>query len=303
MDYKQKFEPKGNKIIHGAGQSLETFSNYYNSIGNNKPLIYMTYIKMPKIPKGIEKIKTEIKSFPNMALQIGLNMLGLDKEDITKEVSDGDYDADIEKLLKTFKKINNPIFLRLGYEFDKKDKYNPETFVRAWKHIFDKLRDMKINNVAMVWCVCPFNGTEPVEQFYPGENYVDWIGIDVFYSRHITGNYKPVEDFLELAKKYKKPVMVGESTAAEVGVLNGEKSWNEWFKPYFEWIQNHPIIKAFCYINWDWEKDKTWGSPGTWGNCRIEENKIVKEKFIDELKNPKYIHNNGIKDFLEKVYS
>ena len=64
VDFKQKFEPIGNKVIHGAGQSLETFSNYWNTIGKNKPLIYMTYIKMAKISKGIDKIKSEFKAFP-----------------------------------------------------------------------------------------------------------------------------------------------------------------------------------------------------------------------------------------------
>ena len=97
--------------------------------------------------------------------------------------------------------------------------------------------------------------------------------------------------------------MIGESTAAEVGVLDGEKSWDNWFKPYFEWIGKHKQIKAFCYINWDWIKDKTWGSPGTWGNCRIEENEIVRKKFVRELGNPKYIHNQKMEDFLGKVYT
>lgn len=303
MDYKQKFEPKGNKVIHGAGQSLERFSSYWNAVGDNKPLIYMTYAKIPKISAWIDKIKIESKKFPNLILQVGLKLLDAEGKDKTLEVLEGKYENDLDEFFKTIKEYKNPVFVRIGYEFDKKGKYNPENFVKAWRHIVDKMKNMEINNVATIWCACPFNGTEHVEQFYPGNEYVDWFGIDVFPARWLTGEYKPVEDFLELAKKYKKPVMVGESTAAEVGVLNGEKSWNEWFKPYFEWIQNHPIIKAFCYINWDWEKDKTWGSPGTWGNCRIEENKIVKEKFIDELKNPKYIHNLSVEDFLEKVYS
>jgi hypothetical protein len=302
MDYKQKFEPKGNKIIHGAGQSFERFSSYWNAIGKNKPLILMRYVKMTNVPRGIKKIKDELKQFPNTIPQVGLKLLDENKKDLTLEVLRGNYDSDLNLLVLAFKELKIPIFLRIGYEFDKKGKYNPENFVNAWKHIVDKFRESNVNNVATVWCACPFKGTEPVEPYYPGTDYVDWIGVDVFYSRHITGKYKPVENFLKLAKKYKKPVMIGESTAAEVGVLNGEKSWDDWFKPYFKLIKNHPIIKAFCYINWDWERDKKWGSPGTWGNCRIEENEIVRKHYVTELKNPRYIHNQEIKDFLKKVY-
>jgi len=162
----------------------------------------------------------------------------------------------------------------------------------------DKLRVAKVDNVATVWCACPFNlGTDPVEPYYPGDNYVDWFGVDVFFARHITGKYKPVEDFLKLAIKHKKPVMIGETTAAGTGVEKGKESWDEWFKPFFKLIHDHKQIKAFCYINWDWLKDKTWGSPGTWGNCRIEENKVVKKNYINEMSNERYIHNINLSDF------
>jgi len=293
MYYKQKFEPEGNKILHGAGQSLQRFESYSDSVGRYKPIIYMTYAKIPKIQDWIKKIKTESKKIPNTMLQIGLKLLDAEGSDKTSEVLSGKYDNDLDDFFKTIQDLGNPSLIRIGYEFDKKGKYNPENFVKAWKYIVDRFRKLGVQNVATVWCACPFNGTEPVEKYYPGDDYVDWFGIDIFYARHLTGEYKPVEDFVSLAEYHKKPVMVGESTAAEVGVLNGEKSWNEWFAPYFNWIETHPIVKAFCYINWDWAEDKTWGSAGTWGNCRIEENEDVRKKYVKELSKSKYIHNNS----------
>jgi len=62
MDFNQKFEPKGNKVIHGAGQNIRTFSNYWNAIGKNKPIIYMTYVKIEKIQYWIDKIKVDLES-------------------------------------------------------------------------------------------------------------------------------------------------------------------------------------------------------------------------------------------------
>jgi len=290
MKKHQKFEPKNGKIIHGAGQSFEAFKKYWEAVGDCKPKIYMTYAKIPKIQKWIKKIKVESKKFPNLMLQIGLKLLDANGNDKTLEIIKGKYDKDLDDFFKTIKEFEKPVFIRIGYEFDKKGKYDPVNFIGAWKYIVDKFRKEKIENIATVWCACPFSGTESVEKYYPGDEYVDWFGIDVFYARHLTGKYKPVEDFLKLSKKHKKPVMVGESTAAEVGVLNGKKSWENWFKPFFRWIHNHKQIKAFCYINWDWIKDKTWGGPGTWGNCRIEENEIVRKKYIKELLNSKFIH-------------
>jgi len=305
MDYKQKFEPKGNKVIHGAGQNIKTFSNYWEAIGMNKPIIYMTYVHIEKIQYWIDKIKVDLKTknYPNLILQIGLKLLSEEKEDKTSNITNGEYDNDLMNLFEVIRNRGSPVFIRIGYEFDATGKYNPLNFVKAWKHIVDLFRKAKIDNIATVWCACPFNGSEPVEPYYPGDDYVDWFGMDVFFARHITGKYKPVEDFLKLAKKHKKPVMIGESTAAGVGVLDGEKSWNDWFKPYFKLIEDHKQIKAFCYINWDWLKDKHWGNPGTWGNCRIEENEKVRKQFAEELKKEKYLHNSTIEGLKNKLFS
>lgn len=295
MDFGQKYEPKGNRIIHGAGQSLEMFSKYWNAVEKYKPAIYMTYIKFQSLDKWIKKINGELKKFPNLMLQIGLN-LRINGEDKTKEIAQGYYDKELNKLFKVIKRFSNPVFLRIGYEFDKKDKYNPKNFVLAWKHIVDELRKEDIQNVATVWCSCPYHGTSPVEPYYPGDEYVDWFGIDVFTTRYINDSYKPISYFLKLAEKHKKPVMVGESSPARVGVDKGKESWDEWFKVYFNWINKNSVIKAFCYINWDWGKD--WKQP-EWLNGRIHENEVVRKNFVKELSKKKYIHNIPIKDFLK----
>jgi len=60
MDYEQKFEPKGNKVLHGAGQSLKRFYEYWEAVEKNKPVIYMTYIKIQNMDKWVEKIKKEV---------------------------------------------------------------------------------------------------------------------------------------------------------------------------------------------------------------------------------------------------
>ncbi len=303
MDFKQKLEPKGNRIIHGAGQSLETFSNYWNAVENFKPIIYMTYVRINKIEEWSKKIKKEIKKFPNLILQIGLNFKVKDKGEMTKEIKQGEYDEEIVCLAKAIREIKNPVFIRIGYEFNEPKKYNSKDFISAWKYIVGRLKSENVKNFASVWCACTaFNkDIKEVMKYYPGDAYVDWFGNDLFAVKNFKDNkIKITEDFCKEAEKHKKPLMIGESSPARTGVLEGGKSWNEWFKPYFKWIKEHKVVKAFCYINWNWGVD--WKTPD-WGNGRIEENEEVRKRFIKELKNPRYIHNQKIKDFLEKIYS
>lgn len=290
MNFNQKFEPKGNKILHGAGQSPETFVNYWEAVEDYKPTIYMTYIKFQNLDIWIKKIKKEIKKYPKIMLQIGLN-LRIDGKDRTKEISKGKYDKELKKLGDTIKSLGSLTFIRIGYEFDAKERYKPKNYIACFRYITSYFRENKIENIATVWCSCPYPGTEQFEPYYPGDKYVDWFGIDIFGAQLFKNNiYEPIEKFLKMAIKHKKPVMIGESSAIKIGMENGEKIWKEWFKPYFKFIKNYPQIKAFCYINYDWGKD--WKTP-KWKNSRIEENEDVRKRYVKELSNPIYINYSG----------
>lgn len=289
MDFSRKFEPRGNKILHGAGQSPETFKLYWDAVGKNKPLVHMSYIKFQNLSQWIDKIKSEVSKYPNIVLQIGLN-LKVDNIDRTKEISLGDYEKELTLFIDTLIALKRPTFLRIGYEFDEPKKYQvPSNFIAAWKYIVEMYKSKGAENIANVWCSCPFVGSEPFRPYYPGDDFVDWFGIDLF-SRGAFLNSKNelVEDFMNFSIEKKRPVMICESSPARTGVDRGIESWNEWFVPYFDWIDTHPNVKAFCYINWDWGKD--WKQP-EWLNGRIHENKDVLDKYIAKLQDEKFIHN------------
>ena len=304
MDFKQKFEPRGNRIIHGAGQSPEQFEKYWKSVENYKPLMYMVYNKIDDIKEKFpRKINAMLNISKNLIPQIGLNLVSRTKGQQCMEVAKGDHNEEILFLIKSLKELKTPVFLRIGYEFNEQDKYEPKEFILAWKHIVDLFRNNNVTNVAFVWNACTaFNrDIKEIMEFYPGDRYVDWFGNNLFGIRHFKDNKdKVTEDFIKEAIKHKKPVMIGESTAARTGVESGEKSWKEWFEPFFKWVKEHEVVKAFCYINWDWAID--WKQP-EWGNCRIEENEEVSKRYIKELKKSKYIHNLPMNKFLKIVYN
>ena len=238
MDFKQRFEPKGNKVIHGAGQqSPEDYRNYWKTVGKYKPLLYMTYVQI-KWPdeKWFRIIRNEIKEFPNVLFQIGLSMSdtpsGEPEKHYEHEVAEGKYDDKIDNFCKGIKSLKVPVFVRPAYEFNGLSwyGYKPKTFIKAWKHLIDKAREHKVNNVAWIWHYAP-EGVKNYMDYYPGDDYVDWWGISLFKVEDIKDPY--TKKFLQDAKKHKKPVIIAESSARGVGVLKGEESWNKWFKPYY----------------------------------------------------------------------
>lgn len=302
MDFNQKFEPKGDRIIHGAGQEFPgDFRDYWKTVENCKPLLYMTYMGMNlSIDDWFSKVKNEIKEFPNVLLQIGLSMtieIQSPQTHYEHDVAEGKYDEAIDNFCKGIQELEIPVFVRLGFEFNglSWNGYLPKTYVKAWRHVVDRIRKDNVNNIAMVWCYSP-DGEKNYMDYYPGDDYVDWWAIDIFSPEHLRDEF--TEKFMQDALKHKKPVMIGESTARRIGTLKGQESWDKWFKPLFRWIEQHPIVKAFCYINWNWAKHEHWKD---WGDCRISQNEIVKRNYLEEMKKSKYIHNLSTNEFLKLV--
>jgi mannan endo-1,4-beta-mannosidase len=58
----------------------------------------------------------------------------------------------------------------------------PSTFIAAWRHIVTLFRSEGADNVTWLWTVNQDRpGTGPVASWWPGANYVTWVGIDGYY--------------------------------------------------------------------------------------------------------------------------
>ena len=114
-----------------------------------------------------------------------------DKEKIKlADISSGQWDEYLRSWAKPIKELGQPIFLRVGHEFNiegypwgivNNDK-NPENYIKAFRHIVDLFRREGATNVKWVWA--PMNYSFPNESWndwakaYPGNDYVDWVGFD-----------------------------------------------------------------------------------------------------------------------------
>jgi mannan endo-1,4-beta-mannosidase len=65
----------------------------------------------------------------------------------------------------------------------------PRTFVAAWRHLVTVFRQQGADNVTWLWTIqAETRGTGPIQEWWPGRQYVTWVGIDGFY-------YKPSDTF------------------------------------------------------------------------------------------------------------
>jgi hypothetical protein len=211
----------------------------------------------------------------------------LHPKDITTEIAQGEYDESIKELAVLLGEMKIPIFLRPGYEFGGNgfgQHASKKYWIDAWKKIYTIFKNEGVRNVAFVWNTLD---AHDFIEYYPGDEYVDWWAINVFTNDADEDDF--INTFIKKAERHRKPVMIAESTPRYIGSVQGEKSWEIWYKPYFNLISRYRYVKAFCYINASWKNfpDKSFNF-----DSRIQNNEFVATKYREILSDQKFIQAN-----------
>jgi hypothetical protein len=286
-----KFEPADGSVLLIIGQDNKTIEEYIKETGN-KPGGFMLYGSPASMESfsscskdygsGIAYADELLRRHPNTVLQMGYYMV-----DLLERTCSGEFDNTLSALAEWCRKARVPVFLRIGYEFDGlHNHYEPAAYQKAFRYIVDKLRSKEAYNVAFVWHAHAHSPDPDLEAYYPGDEYVDWVGISYFAQPQEM--MKPVLNF---AAKHGKPVMIAESTPQGMGTLMGKLSWNTWFNPFFHFMRVNPAIKAISYINSNWEEQPMWQGQG-WQDARVQADDVVKKCWLKEIEHPKYLKSS-----------
>ncbi len=263
-------------------------------------------------------------------LAIGLSITENEHPGKLERLIDGDFDAEIRQLGRFCGLIEGPVYLRIGYEFDgawNQGYENTENYVDAWRRIVDVLERSGVDNVEFVWQASASTtddvidgGDEDIRQWYPGDEYVDWMGVSWFMHPEetvgVAGSFVPrsplalTEEVLDFARQRGKPVMIAEAAPQGIDLrerfmanhaaiwdgppgenrtaMSDDEIWTHWFAPLFGLLaDNRDVLYALAYINVDWDSQPMWGPPyssGFWGDSRLEVNEEIARRFGDALR-------------------
>jgi len=278
-----RFAPKDGETLLFAGQNNSSSDGYVKA-AKSVPAGFMIYTSLNDLSgldenadfgAGRTSGRYILEKYPGAALQIGLYLVNsLDA------VIDGSLDANIEKLGKWIKNAKVPVFLRIGYEFDyRENAYDPEKYVKAYRHIVDKLDAVKVRNAAYVWHSYASLNPRGIEAWYPGDEYVDWCAISYFANPQ----WIPMVKFVQ---KHSKPLMIAES-APMLGPELKEENKIAWYNKLFGFVETNNV-KALCYINADWDSMQMFADRG-WGNSRIEASKEITELWNQKTSEKRFV--------------
>jgi hypothetical protein len=297
-----KYEPPDGRILHGLGQyaaleftdaELWNMATEYESATGNTPALYALYATLDTNHIAMFSSAAEdiMNNRPHPYLfTIGFDFFNYGRID-AQGILNGLYDRSISIIAQWIMDLKTPTWVRPGYEFGSNNSgvhsvngFTEQEFKKIWIYIYNFFKRRNVNNVAWVWNTVNPRSFKFME-WYPGDNYVDWWGINYFTSQQISNS----DLFLDSAVSHNKPVMICESCPIQNGGATNASNWISWYQPYFNKIAEYPNIKAFTYISITWE-NSAWPD---WADSRINNsstNSTIRTNYNNTISNSQLIH-------------
>jgi hypothetical protein len=191
-----------------------------------------------------------------------------------RRIADGEFDLYIRSWAEKLAAYGRVVYLRPMHEMNSNwypwaglvNGNTPEDYVAAWRRMHDLFVRAGAKNVRWVWSPCaddvPFSNV--FERYYPGDEYVDVLGLDGYNwgaSAPEYGGWRPFERifglaYARIAKLGPQPIWIAETASAPDG---GDKA--AWVRAMFQWAAQLPRLKAIVWFNTLKERDWRATSP------------------------------------------
>lgn len=177
------------------------------------------------------------------------------------EIAAGKHDTYIRAWLLEARDLRGPIMVRFAHEMNGewypwgRHVNTPADYVAAWRHIVDLSRRSGVNNISWVWSPNEVREEDNLDDYYPGTDYVDWIGISGFNWGGLE-KWQKWRSFNEIfgptlsrVKKYDKPIVIAETGSIE-SPRPGGQSRAAWITETFAQVKvSDPPIAMLIWFN------------------------------------------------------
>jgi len=267
----QSARPEVGIFLPGAAWKIEDLTNLESQV--EAKFAYVTWYQDWKDPLDRSAIGT-ISQHGATPLVVWQPMV--DGQPIALQaVVDGRYDAFLTDCANLVKESGRQILISLAPEMNgdwtgwSASKQGASVYRQFFQHVVSKFRDCGVKNAVWLWSPnVRYNGDAgSYESLYPGDDYVDLIGLDGYN----WGSAKPAigwqsfdqifgRSYAELTKLTKKEIVLTEVSSSEEG---GDKA--DWITGAFKSIRaNYPRIRAVIWFGQkketDWRIDSSSGS-------------------------------------------
>lgn len=239
------------KVLLGAYLDLKGMSEAESvklrkqQLGADERILHVFYAWTDTLPDSIPWLPA--KAYPMVSWR------GTKHADILN----GSHDSLIRRNAKQLKRLGRPVMLRWGWEMNgdwyawsaAKNGDDASGYVRSWRYLRKIFDEQGADNVSWVWSPNwnnrPDVAWNKMDEYYPGDKYVDWIGVSG-YNLHRETPQKLFGDIYD-AYTDRKPLMI-----SEVGAVDrGGTTKADWITLFATWCEQNPAVGAVTWFDTD----------------------------------------------------
>lgn len=175
-------------------------------------------------------------------------------EILQQGIASGEYDRYMSSICAVLNIFESPVTVRWAQEMEDESgqfiwaNWEPETYIAAYRRMCDICRE-QAPRVTYMWSPL---GYEDLETYYPGDDYVDIVGLSVFglqpWEKEILGEEQSFQKILApryaRAEVFGKPVVV-----AELGFSGSQDYVDRWNADVRQLYPEFPNLVAVVYFN------------------------------------------------------
>lgn len=186
-----------------------------------------------------------------------------------KDILNGKFDDYIDAFARRLGDLGKAVYLRFAHEMNgdwypwSSAKVGTENYKAVYRYIKDKFDALGVNNIEWIFSINWENVSKDSDykDSYPGDSYVDFIGIDGYN----WGNSQKWSKWMgfdeifgpvckEVSALYEKDIIIAEFSSTSAG---GDKA--QWIRDALSDIKRMEKVRGFILFNVDKETD--WGFP------------------------------------------
>ncbi len=226
----------------------------------------------------------------------------------------GNFDKQLRRYAQEVRKVPGPLIMEFGTEVNgdwfpwsgacngggKRTGYGsprladgPERFRDAYRHIINIFRSEGVQNVTWVFHVnassAPNAGWNTHAAYYPGDDYIDWIGVSVYGAQTpaVLRNWNP--HFREVMD-YTYPAIASISRSRPIAVLEfgvvENKHKPAWIRAALADLKSgrYPRIKAVSWWHSNWRN-----ADGSWSYMKIDSSAESLRAYRESVADPAFV--------------
>ncbi len=175
-------------------------------------------------------------------------------EVLQRGIARGAYDINMRTICGQLAEFVSPVTVRWGQEMDDGSGqfiwagWEPEIYIRSYRRAVDVCREVS-DDIQFMWSPLGYEG---MKDYYPGDDYVDVVGLSVFgyepWEQKILGEAQSFKDILtpryERALEFGKPIVI-----AELGYSGSEEYVSRWENSVRQDLEEYEDLRAVVYFN------------------------------------------------------